>query len=179
MAPPQPVEVIAVDRSTECHVTPIDVAARMVSYLGPVGDYPTLEPQAGTGNLIRALYDAGYSRHALTAIERHTSLCAAIRRRFHDEQTIDPMNQCFLEYAEDAAGNVEFPRIVMNPPFRKVKSHVAAALSLLGRGGHDVATLVALVPITFLHDDAEVLEELSTNTFSSAQVSTKIIRFMA
>ncbi len=69
MAPLQPVEVIAVDSATECHVTPMDVAARMVSYLGPVGDYPTLEPQAGTGNLIRALYDAGYSRHALTVMQ--------------------------------------------------------------------------------------------------------------
>jgi hypothetical protein len=30
-------EVVAVDSRTECHVTPLDVAARMVDYLGPVG----------------------------------------------------------------------------------------------------------------------------------------------
>uniref|UniRef100_UPI001F366DBA hypothetical protein n=1 Tax=Paracoccus denitrificans TaxID=266 RepID=UPI001F366DBA len=35
-------EVIAVDRATECHVTPDLVARRMVEYLGPVGDYLTL-----------------------------------------------------------------------------------------------------------------------------------------
>jgi hypothetical protein len=46
-------EIIAVDSATECHVTPPDVAARMVRYLGEVGDYLTLEPSAGTGNLAR------------------------------------------------------------------------------------------------------------------------------
>ncbi|WP_205949699.1 hypothetical protein [Paracoccus sp. SM22M-07] len=32
-------EIIAVDRATQCHVTPGDVARRMVDYLGPQGDY--------------------------------------------------------------------------------------------------------------------------------------------
>ncbi len=51
-----------------------------------------------------------------------------------------------------------------------------AALSLLGCGGHEVATLVALVPITYQHDEAEELEELDRETFPTAAVSTKIIR---
>ena len=36
--------------------------------------------------------------------------------------------------------------------------------------------LVALVPITFQHDEAETLENLSNDTFSAAKVNTKIIR---
>lgn len=55
-------EVIAVDKFTECHVTPDDVARRMVEYLGPQGDYLTLEPSAGTGQLARALIAAGTAR---------------------------------------------------------------------------------------------------------------------
>lgn len=163
-------EIVAVDRATECHVTPDDVAARMVEYLGPQGDYLTLEPQAGTGQLARALLASGHSSCELCMIERHHKLAALLR-------PIGPtLNQCFLEYADEARGKIEFPRIIMNPPFREVRKHMAAALSLLGRGGHDLATLVALVPVTFDHPEAEELERLPIDTFSTARVYTKIIR---
>jgi len=166
-----PVEIVTVDKFTECHVTPPDVAARMVRYLGPVGDYLTLEPSAGTGNLVRALLESGHSRYELTQVERHIKLAAGLYK-------YGPViNRCFLEYAEGARGKVEFPRIIMNPPFSDVRKHIAAARSLLGRGGHsEPATLVALVPITFAAADAETLETLSDDTFSTAKVRTKIIR---
>ncbi|WP_288960556.1 hypothetical protein [uncultured Sulfitobacter sp.] len=164
-------EIITVDRATECHVTPDDVAARMVDYLGPVGDYLTLEPSAGTGQLARALIASGHSPQELTMIERHHALAAMLRR-------IGPViHGCFLEWAEEVKGRAEFPRIIMNPPFREVRKHMTAALSLLGRGGHDEpATLVALVPVTFDHPEAEELEVLPPDTFSTARVHTKIIR---
>lgn len=164
-------EVIAVDRATECHVTPEAVAGRMVEYLGPVGDFLTLEPSAGTGQLARALIASGHSPNELTMIERHHTLASALRR-------IGPtIQRCFLEYAKDVAGRVEFPRIIMNPPFREVRQHINAALSLLGRGGHaEPATLVALVPVTFAHPEAEHLETLPADTFITARVNTKIIR---
>lgn len=38
------------------------------------------------------------------------------------------------------------------------------------------ATLVALVPVTFEHPEAEHLETLPPDTFSTARVHTKIIR---
>lgn len=164
-------EIMAVDKFTECHVTPDDVARRMVGYLGPVGDYLTLEPSAGTGQLARALLASGHSQYELTMIERHNTLAASLHR-------LGPViNRCFLEYAAEFKGRAVFPRIIMNPPFREVRKHVAAALSLLGCGGHsEPATLVALVPITFAHPDAEHLETLPDNTFSTARVNTKIIR---
>ncbi|WP_271952855.1 hypothetical protein [Ruegeria faecimaris] len=164
-------EVIAVDKFTECHVTPDPVAARMVGYLGPQGDYLTLEPSAGTGQLAKALIASGHSTCELTMIERHNTLAAKLR-------VIGPtINRCFVEYAEEVKGRAQFPRIIMNPPFKQVRAHIEAALSLLGRGGHDEpATLVALVPVTFHHDEAEELETLPPDTFATASVHTKIIR---
>jgi hypothetical protein len=163
-------EVVAVDKATECHVTPPDVAARMVRYLGPQGDYLTLEPSAGTGNITRALLDAGHSRHELTQVERHNSLADGLYK-------YGPViNRCFLEWADEVRGKVHYPRIIMNPPFSHVRRHMAAARSLLGLGGHDLATLVALVPITFEMHGAETLETLGDDTFATAKLRTKIIR---
>ena len=107
----------------------------------------------------------------MTLIERHHKLAATLH-------SIGPtLHRCFLDYADEARGKVEYPRVIMNPPFRDVRKHIAAALSLLGRGGHDApATLVALVPVTFDHPEAEHLETLPPDTFSTAQVHTKIIR---
>lgn len=166
------VEVIAVDKFTECHVTPPDVAARMVDCLGPQGDYLTLEPSAGTGNLSRALLAAGHSPRELVQIERHNRMSAGLG------QFGTAINRCFLDYAAEVVGRVEFPRVIMNPPFSDVRKHVAAAVSLMGRGGHpDPATLVALVPITFARDGFETLEILPPDTFATAKVRTKIVRF--
>ena len=168
-------QIITVDAATECHVTPRDVADRMVDYLGPVGDYMTLEPSAGTGQLIRALLASGHSPCELCAIERHTGLFNMLHK-IDGISGAGLVNRCFLEWTEDARSSVTFPRIIMNPPFRKVRQHMVAALSMLGRGGHDSATLVALVPITYQHPDAEEIETLPSDTFASAKVFTKIVR---
>lgn len=174
LAKVEPVEIVAVDKFTECHVTPPAVAARMVEYLGPVGDYLTLEPSAGTGNLSRALIASGHSPRELVQVERHIRLSGGL----HQFGTV--LNRCFLDYAGEVAGRVEFPRVIMNPPFSDVRKHVAAAISLMGRGGHvEPAALVALVPITFNRDDCETLEILLNDTFSTAKVSTKIIRHIS
>lgn len=163
--------VVMVDRATECHVTPPDIAARMVEYLGEPGDFLTLEPSAGTGNLVRALLESGHSRHEICLVERHNSLAAAL-------QHLSPViNRCFLEYAAEVRGKVQFPRIIMNPPFSAVRRHVAAARSLLGADGHASACLVALVPVTFDPEGCEVLEQLPEDTFSTARIRTKIIRY--
>lgn len=171
-------QAIEIDSATECHVTPPDVAARMVDYLGPVGDFLTLEPSAGSGNILAALFESGHSVNETVAIERHHGLCKAIRLRFKEERYIDPMQLCFLEYAQEWGSAGQYPRIIMNPPFKQVRQHMAAALTLLGRSGHsDPAVLVALVPITYRHEDMELLEELPRDTFSSCEVSTQLIRF--
>lgn len=171
LKPMQAPEIVTVDAATECHVTPSAEARRMVGYLGPVGDYNTLEPQAGTGQLVRALLDSGHSDCELVMVERHIALANGLRK-------YGPVtNACFLETAASWAGRVAFPRIIMNPPFKKVRQHMKASLSLLHPCGHqDGATLVALVPITYQHDEAETLEILGPDTFTTAKVNTKIIR---
>lgn len=163
--------IVAVDESTECHVTPPAIAARMVRYLGEVGDYLTLEPSAGSGNLSRALIESGHSRCELVQVERHIGLSGQL----YQFGTV--INRCFLEYAAEVRGRVQFPRILMNPPFSEARKHVAAARDLMGPNGHGEApTLVALVPITFQTDGMETLEHLPEDTFATAKVRTKIIR---
>ena len=84
-----------------------------------------------------------------------------------------------------ARGKVQFPNVIMNPPFSDVRKHITAAMSLMGSGGHSDfetggpyrATLVALVPITFERDGFETLEHLPDDTFSTAKVRTKIVRY--
>lgn len=166
---PAPVPLY-VDRATECHITPPDVAALMVDYLGADEGGLTLEPSAGTGALLRALIGAGYDPARLVAVERHNTLAA----RLSGEEAAQIYNRCFLEYAREREGGFGFSRIVMNPPFRAVKAHIKAALSLLA---NEDAVMVALVPITYEHELAEPLQRLPRDTFSTAQVSTKLISF--
>lgn len=169
-------EVVTVDKYTECHVTPLDVARRMVDYLKETQNMLTLEPSAGTGNLLQALFENNHSACELVAIERHGNLCNEIRKRFKNNEYINPINECFLEYAQRAAGQIEYPRIIMNPPFKQIRQHMTAALNLLGPAEYNQAILVALVPITYQHDEAETLETLGPDTFATAKVHTKIIR---
>ncbi len=165
----QPVDVpqlIAVDARTECHVTPQDVAARMVQYLQLEGGETVLEPSAGTGNLVAALLGAGCPASDITGIELHHALATTARARFAGEVAITQMD--FLDvYSGDT-----FDRVLMNPPFRAVKKHIARAVQALNPGG----VCVALVPAPFRWDGAETLETLAPDTFSSAKVYTKLIR---
>ncbi|WP_199823842.1 methyltransferase type 11 [Labrenzia sp. OB1] len=164
-----------IDRASECHVTPADVAARMVDYLGRPGDFNTLEPSAGTGALVSALLERGHSPNEICAVERHHKLARTVRRL-----GVAVFEECSLEHAERVRGRVEFPRIIMNPPFSQVRRHMKAALSLLGRNGHHApARLVALVPVTFEHKDAETIEVLPEDTFSTCRVRTKVVRIAA
>lgn len=135
-----------------------------------------LEPQSGTGNLIQALLDEEHSQFEVTMVERSSDLCAAIRKRFAGSSLPDPINQCFLEYAAEAENKIEFSRILMNPPFRKTKLHIEAALKLLGNAGHRDSILVALVQSTYDHEEAELIETLDNDVFASTKVNSKIIR---
>jgi phospholipid N-methyltransferase len=159
---------VMVDRATECHVTPPDVARRMVDYLAPEPHHTTLEPSAGTGNLVAALLNYGVRETNISKVERHVKLASLLSERFSRV-----CNQCILDYAAESAGKVFYDRVIMNPPFSDVRKHVEAALSLLwpSRG-----VLVALVPVTFQHPDAETLETLPPDTFITVRVNTKLIR---
>lgn len=166
---PQKIELLSVDRSTECHVTPAHIAVQMVDYLDLRNGLSLLEPQCGTGNLIAATLEDG-SDLKITAVEKYFKLRECSERRFAGKN-IEFIQNCFLEFAESTTKN--FDRILTNPPFKKSKQHIAASLSLLAPGG----IMIALVPITFNHDDATDLEVLERGIFASTDVNTKLIRF--
>lgn len=161
-------EPIIVDRYTECHVTPESVSDRMVRYLEIAEDDNVLEPEFGTGNLINAVLKAGIDARQVTGVERHQALYSVTARRFAS-RSLALVNQCFLEWSENQS--TKYSKVLMNPPFRQVRKHMKAALSLLAADG----VLVALVPITYHHDRMTVLETLDQDTFAYAKVRTKII----
>ena len=158
-------QVVAVHASTECHVTPAHIAARMVDYLGAAPDMLTLEPSAGTGNLVAALIDSGHYKSQIITVELNQELSAQLGKRF--DYQIARHGSDFEQY-----NGIEFDRVIMNPPFKRVKQHIKHALSMLKNGG----VLIALVPITYEHPQAVTLEALGNDTFSAARVNTKIIR---
>ncbi|ATG37776.1 hypothetical protein PhaeoP23_03699 (plasmid) [Phaeobacter piscinae] len=70
----------------------VECAALLPLHIGDgKGDYLTLEPSAGTGQLARALIASGHSPQELTMIERHHKLASLLRQ-------IGPtIHRCFLE----------------------------------------------------------------------------------
>lgn len=158
-------EPVLVHKGSECHVTPPDVADLMASHAGSLEGVDVLEPSAGTGNLARAAIAWGCSTDRLTMIEMHTGLAKGL-------EGIGPVTCVdFLEWATEHRGKRSFGAILMNPPFSRVKAHVAAASALLAPGG----TLVALVPSTFESAGFDLVETLPPDTFALAKVHTKIV----
>ena len=175
MARPSPPEILEVDSFTECHITPDEQAEEMASYLYDNGGL-ILEPEAGTGALIEGLKTMGFDISRVVAVERHIKLSNSLHERFNDVLLHDIINECFLEYAQRIEGRIFYQNIIMNPPFKAVKKHMKAALSLLSK--EPDSSLVALVPVTYQHEDAETLDILDNETFPTAKVNTKIIRFL-
>lgn len=163
---------VTVDAATECHVTPPPVAAKMVEYLCLKNGLTVLEPQGGTGNLAAAVLESGCTFSKFVTVERHNSLCDTMRKRFGGEP-LTLVQSCFLSYSFSQRDSIRFSRVLMNPPFRHVKKHMDAALSLLA---DEDAILVALVPVTYDHPEAELCEVLDRGTFCTANVMTKIIK---
>lgn len=163
------INIMSVHRSTECHVTPPKIAARMAEYLNLDDGLRVLEPQAGTANLCVACFEQGFDIH-LTAIELNNTLFNVTSNRLL-KQNAAVINRCFLEYASH--NRMPFDRIITNPPFSEVKKHINACLDLLAEDGE----MVALVPVTFNHTRAEHLVSLDKDSFSLTSVSTKLIRF--
>jgi phospholipid N-methyltransferase len=168
-------KLIAVDKSTQCHVTPAQVAGRMVEYL----DYEhatinkaamsILEPHAGTGQLVQACMDAGILRSNILAIELNHTLVNVLNDKFAPFLCVNQGD--FLEHDISDPENLE-DRIICNPPFSNVVKHIDKVYKCLKSGG----LAVCLVPISYNKIVHEVLEVLPVDTFASCKVSTKIIR---
>ena len=156
----EPPEPVIMDKSTECHVTPPDIARRMVEILAPSPDSDIIEPSAGTGALCDALVEYGHPLEMICAIEKDAELARRLLSRFPRAWHADFLTDFVCRLPYDCA--------LMNPPFKKARQHIEKALECAGK-------VVALVPVTF--EDRGMIEHnhYGPDTFSLARVSTKII----
>jgi 16S rRNA G966 N2-methylase RsmD len=163
--------LLEVDSVTECHVTPAAQSLALCEYssFNNFESIDVLEPQAGTGNILAAAYSY-FPNARFMAVERHQKLFNSLSDRL-DKPSIRLVNDCFLEASNSLLAS--FDLILSNPPFREVKQHIQAALSCLKSGGE----LLAIVPVTFNHPDAETLECLG-EVFASTKAHTKIIKIV-
>jgi predicted RNA methylase len=174
------------DKQLSFFRTPDELAELMVDSAFIANEHRVLEPSAGDGQIVRAIYRC-HPAADVTCIEiderRVMSLRAAGFRVNH---------VTFEQFAAETIAR--FDRILMNPPFTVPGNalawltHVELAIDLLRPGGR----LVALVPGGFLFQSGTRFErlralvgdnytELSRDTFkeSGTTVSTVMIEIVA
>jgi protein-L-isoaspartate O-methyltransferase len=116
--------------------TPPDLAARMAELAKIQPRHRVLEPQAGTGNLVRAALDV--APVDMVAVEIHPQLAALLRSSclpVGQESRVEVRCCDFLECQPDDLGL--FDAILMNPPFDHgldIK-HIDHAIQFLRPGG--------------------------------------------
>jgi len=118
--------------------TPAPLVARMVELAKIEPGMSVLEPSAGTGNIVKALYKAGALVEAVELLQENYNIlikqsCA---------ETVICGN--FLALPLDS---IRFDRVVMNPPFAKQSDihHVQHALKFLRGGGRLVSIMSASI----------------------------------
>lgn len=162
--------------------TPPDLARRMVE-LGDVGPgQVVLEPSAGTGNILQAVFNrfTGCDCGRVVAVEVNGALASALendkrKRLYASDYNYSIVNADFLEQN----GNLgKFDRIIMNPPFENGADikHILYALTFLKPGGRLVAICAngprqneVLRPMT------DTWEELPADTFKAAGTSVRTV----
>jgi phospholipid N-methyltransferase len=168
-------KMIAVDKSTQCHVTPGNVAGRMVAYMhyehatvNKTG-MSILEPHAGTGQLVQACLDAGILGSHILAIELHHTLCNVLNDKFAPFLSINQGD--FLEHDTKDPADL-YDRVICNPPFSNVVKHIDKVFECLKPGG----VAVCLVPMSYKKISHYICEVLPSDTFANCTVYTKIMR---
>jgi protein-L-isoaspartate O-methyltransferase len=148
-------------------VTPDDIADQMVARADIEPDMDVLEPQAGTGALVRAILRAEPTSKVM-AVEINGDLC---------QMLVDLPCRVICKdfFTFDMTG--KFDRIIMNPPFDHgidIK-HIEHALTMLKPGGR-LVTLCAAGPkqrAAFI-DRAEEWEDLPPNSFKEAGTGVNV-----
>jgi len=150
----------------QLYPTPEPLAARMVQLAELTPECHVMEPSAGTGNLLKAIKDAGIPAR-LSACELNLKLADDLAGKFQGA-LIYPGD--FLELTGWELG-APFDRILMNPPFSDGADikHIRHAATMLKPGGKLIA-ICANGPRqqAALRNDADVWEELPAGTFKHA-----------
>ncbi len=129
--------------------TPPAIARKMIDWAEINTKHRILEPSAGTGNLIRALYERPFEDvpfgESITMVEIEPRLCSALKAEFPCSKV-----RCedFLQWnGAMTSPSLLFDRIIMNPPFKNGvdRKHIDHALRMLAPGGI-LVTLMANGP---------------------------------
>jgi predicted RNA methylase len=120
--------------------TPAPIVERMLKAAHLQPGMLVLEPSAGTGNIVRALINAG--AHVI-AVELDPNNCLVLERDREISGGLDVKQGDFLSYNWPD----KFERIVMNPPFARQADirHVMHALRFLAPGGRLVSIMSSSV----------------------------------
>jgi protein-L-isoaspartate O-methyltransferase len=158
--------------------TPLELATRMAELAEIEPGHRVLEPSAGTGNLVRAVFDAAPVH--LVAVEINPKLAEGLRgswQQVGQSSRIEIHCADFLECDGDLG---TFDRVVMNPPFANGVEieHIRHAMKMLRPGGVLVA-LCANGPKqqSGLRSQANFWEDLPPGTFKEAgtKVNTALL----
>lgn len=161
--------------------TPAHVADRVVSLLGIEPGDRVLEPSAGTGQLLEAVFRRSWAQPVTTtAIEVNLQLAALLRSRNFPHTEV--LNADFLECSTSLPTLGRFDKVLMNPPFEYGADirHVEHALSMLKGGGRLVAIMAygpRQVDWIEMRDDVMHWESLEPGTFEGTQVRAMIAVF--
>lgn len=126
--------------------TPPAIARDLVSLAGLWDGCEVLEPSAGTGNLLRAIFDSGTIPGRVSAVEVSPSLCQTLRG--FASVSLAPVDFLSCVVGDTPTANNDsavalgrFDRVIMNPPFENGADikHMRHALQFLKPGGRVVA----------------------------------------
>lgn len=182
-------EVVHEKKSRQAFYTPVEVAALAVKRAEIEPHMVVLEPSAGEGALVQAVFEACPTA-AVTAVENDPRALGVLRDRCRQPKlTVDEAD--FLQLSPHPKGFSLFHRVVMNPPFADGQEieHVRHAFRFLAPGGRLVAIMSPA--ITFRTDkrymefrdwinantEDRAFEELPENAFRESGTNVRTILF--
>lgn len=163
--------VAEIRASSQIFVTPDPVCHQMVDMAEIMDSDRILEPEAGTGAILRAIREV-VPLACCDAVELNSDLARHLRATFPGVNV-----RCgdFLDHQPESL----YTRILMNPPFHHAQDirHIQHALTLLDSGG--ILTAICLNgprQQTILRPLSDVWEPLPRGTFTYTDVSTVLLR---
>lgn len=183
----------SVDRGQDfgCFFTPPELAARVVEEAQLFSRATVLEPSAGDGALVKAMF---YERqdlfiHCLELLPRNVEklkkLEEALCRKFNTSISITRIDEVdFLRHPKEACA---FDRVVMNPPFSRQQDilHVVGAYSFLKPEGRLVSIMAAGVLFRqdklatsfrkFIEDHDGTIEKLPSGSFKASGTNVETV----